>query len=167
MNNRKTILEAIDTERKRQEMLRAEGRFTYTCASPEMSNAERLTVLAEEYGEIAHEVNEGIGEGKEINLLALRKELVQTAAVAVSWIESYGLSREGALYRVEADLEEPDATVIGDTPTAAMRFAHLSYHHGQISNDVVLELAALLQHTDMIPNLATFAGACVQWLEAL
>jgi NTP pyrophosphatase (non-canonical NTP hydrolase) len=82
------ILEAIYMERERQEKLKAEGRFAFTCADSEMSNPERLTVLGEEFGEVCHEVNEGIGEGRKVDKTKLRKELVQVAAVCMAWIEA-------------------------------------------------------------------------------
>lgn len=85
---RETILRDIHRERLRQDQLKAEGRFAYTCADPEMTHSERLTVLGEEFGETCHEVNEGIGANRKVNLMKLRKELIQVAAVAMAWIES-------------------------------------------------------------------------------
>lgn len=82
------ILEHIHLERRRQDELKAQGRFAYTCADSEMSNPERLTVLGEEFGEVCHEVNEGIGSGRAVNILKLRKELIQTAAVCMAWVEA-------------------------------------------------------------------------------
>lgn len=81
------VVEAVMEERIRQETLRVEGRFRYTCADPEMSPGDKLACLAEEFGEVAramlHErglVADGGGE--------LRTELIQVAAVAVAWAES-------------------------------------------------------------------------------
>ncbi len=74
-------------ERHNQEFLKNRGKFKYTCADAEMSHAECLTVLAEEVGEVAHEVNECIGRTSGPDLARLRAELVQVAAVAVAWIE--------------------------------------------------------------------------------
>ncbi len=82
------ILQAINLERNRQDELKAQGRFAYTCADPQMSNPERLTVLGEEFGEVCHEVNEGIGSGRTVNVPKLRKELIQTAAVCMAWVEA-------------------------------------------------------------------------------
>lgn len=85
-------LDLIRAERRRQDQLKADGRFEYTCADPEMNHYERFTVLGEEVGEVAQEVltqaerrlardTEGTTEG-------LRKELVQVAAVTVAWLEA-------------------------------------------------------------------------------
>jgi NTP pyrophosphatase (non-canonical NTP hydrolase) len=82
-----TILDLVATERGRQERLKSEGKFTYSCADKEMQHSEALTVLAEEVGEAAHEVNEGIGPDRFIDKRRLLKELIQVAAVAVAWAE--------------------------------------------------------------------------------
>lgn len=163
MTNRNDVIGIIAYERRRQELLKKEGKFAYTCASPEMTNAERLTVLGEELGEVAHEVNEGIGEGRRVNLDKLKNELIQCAAVAVAWIEAHGVPLEGALNRLESAIEErPDPE-----PLAVVRFAHLSHYYSVITNDVVLELAAIDGQNYAIPNLAAFAGFCAQWVEVL
>ena len=80
------VLDLVASERGRQELLKSEGKFAHSCADDEMSHAEALTVLAEEVGEAAHEVNEGIG-GRYIDKRRLLKELIQVAAVAVAWSE--------------------------------------------------------------------------------
>lgn len=57
--SRADILQYIDNERSRQEMLRREGKFVLTCATfPGLSEYEKLAVLAEEFGEVAKEVTE-------------------------------------------------------------------------------------------------------------
>ena len=85
----------VRAERTRQELLRAAGKFLYTCASPDFtafSNFGRATVLGEEVGEVcraaldAEKVAEGRGDIPAA-LAMLRKELIQVAAVAVAWIE--------------------------------------------------------------------------------
>lgn len=81
------VLDEVDTERRRQEDLKLEGRFTHTCADSELTPSEKVAVLAEEFGEVAHEVTESIGNHSELDLTALRKELIQVAAVAVAWVE--------------------------------------------------------------------------------
>lgn len=82
----------IKNERFQQEKLKAEGRFRFTCADQELSNAEKLAILTEEVGEVAQQVLEqpdrrlvmdNSGSRKE-----LRKELIQVAAVAVAWSEA-------------------------------------------------------------------------------
>ena len=82
-----TILDMVATERGRQEFLKSQGKFTYTCADKEMTHAEASTVLQEEVGEVAHEVNEGIGPDRYIDKRRLLKELIEVAAVAVAWAE--------------------------------------------------------------------------------
>ncbi len=81
-------LDSIRGERARQERLKLEGRYKFTCADLEPSPCEKLAILGEEFGEAAHEVNETIGGHAKLDRAALRKELVQVAAVAVAWIES-------------------------------------------------------------------------------
>lgn len=90
-----TVLGRVAEERARQEQRKADGRFKFTCADPgpgAMTNAEKLTVLVEEVGEVAREVltqdgrrlaRDSVGTRE-----ALRDELVQVAAVAVAWAES-------------------------------------------------------------------------------
>lgn len=80
------LLEEINEERDRQERLKAQGKFTKTCAD-DMTNLERLSVLAEEFGEAAHEVNETIGGHAALDVSKLRAELRQVAAVCLGWIE--------------------------------------------------------------------------------
>src|SRR4051812_38918671 len=81
------ILDMIATERGRQELLKSQGRFTYSCSDKEITHAECCTVLAKEAGEVAHEVNDGIGPDRFIDKRRLLKELIETAAVAVAWAE--------------------------------------------------------------------------------
>lgn len=79
--NQAKIIQEIWLERSRQEKLKNEGKFEYTCASPEASWFHKLTVLAEEFGEVAHAVNED-------DIQSLKEELIQTIAVSVAWLES-------------------------------------------------------------------------------
>lgn len=95
-------LNDVGDERKRQEDLRAQGKFLYSCATPNgLSNPEKLAVLAEEFGEVAKEVTEEIiietrigaqrarlAEQLPVIHKNLRKELIQVAAVCVAWIEA-------------------------------------------------------------------------------
>lgn len=81
------ILDMVATERGRQEFLKSQGKYAYMCSDAEITHSECMTVLAEEVGEIAHEVNEGIGPNRDIDKRRLLKELIQTAAVAVAWAE--------------------------------------------------------------------------------
>lgn len=89
------IIKAIIAERKRQEQLRRAGKFAHTCADP-IPNNIKLAILTEEHGEIAREVCEcsqvlhpGIKPSKIGKIhRRLKKELVQSAAVCVAWLES-------------------------------------------------------------------------------
>ena len=87
------ILADIKIERERQERLRDDGKFVATCATPRgLRDAECLTILVEEVGEVSHEINETIGRflsGAEWETYRskLRNELIQVAAVAVAWCE--------------------------------------------------------------------------------
>ncbi len=91
---RAMVLKDIIAERDRQERLRDEGKFHWTCASADESNSDKLAILAEEFGETAKEVTELIinknAAARVTNQLKrnLYKELVQTAAVAVAWAEA-------------------------------------------------------------------------------
>lgn len=90
-DTRDVIFNHIDNERTRQEYLKKTGRFDFSCSDPGITNAGRLAVLVEEVGEVAHEVNEGIGHAhnsRYVDLVKLRKELIQAATVAVAWIEA-------------------------------------------------------------------------------
>jgi hypothetical protein len=85
-------LQEIYQERLRQEDLKREGRFEYTCADVEVDDGQCYMILGEEFGEVGHALNEMIGKtyiAREIDLamLAVRDELIQVAAVTVAWIE--------------------------------------------------------------------------------
>lgn len=88
------VLTLVYDERRRQEGLKAAGRFRYTCADEGMTHLERLTVLGEEYGEVCRALCKGFEAGllpaDELSdwRAELREELVQVAAVAVAWIEA-------------------------------------------------------------------------------
>jgi hypothetical protein len=84
------VLAEVGHERERQESLRLAGKFRATCATTgehEMSDPECLAVLAEEFGEAARAVSEGIAGNSELGRTHLREELIQVAAVAVAWAE--------------------------------------------------------------------------------
>lgn len=76
--SRGRVLANVDSERIRQEELKASGRFAYTCADAECTDGQALAILVEEVGEVARAMCEGKG---------LRDELIQVAAVAVAWVE--------------------------------------------------------------------------------
>jgi hypothetical protein len=90
-----SVLREVHFERQRQEELRLAGKFLWTCAHPKESNARKLAVLSEEFGEVARKVTDEINlEDKVLPAEAaecrvrLRKELIQVAAVCVAWVES-------------------------------------------------------------------------------
>lgn len=88
-NARKTIFLHISDERERQE-----AKFTgWSVASDALNDNERLAILTEEVGEVARELCERLGKCRspmqiEASEAMLRRELVQTAAVCVAWIEA-------------------------------------------------------------------------------
>jgi hypothetical protein len=85
------ILIYVKHERERQEQLKNAGKFSYTCADTEMMPGYKLSVLAEEFGEVASIVNQQMGGDTTKRCPSndeLRNELVQVAAVAVAWAES-------------------------------------------------------------------------------
>lgn len=89
----KDVLNDVHHECARQLELKASGRFRYTCADPEMTDPERLAVLMEEVGEAARAVLEMGNLANDTHRTELRKELVQVAAVAASWVA--GMDRRG------------------------------------------------------------------------
>lgn len=56
--------------------------FDQTPASPGMSSWQKLSILVEEVGEVARALNDGESQD------ALVKELLQTATMALAWVES-------------------------------------------------------------------------------
>jgi NTP pyrophosphatase (non-canonical NTP hydrolase) len=96
------ILLAIGNERSRQEKLKFDGKFLWTCADSGVTHHEKLAVLAEEFGEVAKEVVDYnidvVKYAKEIlpfplhrriyYLKRIREELIQVAAVCVAWCEA-------------------------------------------------------------------------------
>lgn len=94
--NRSDVFYFINQERIRQEELKAVGKFKHSCADP-IGNETKLAILTEELGEVAREVCEGSFvlhpnlSGAERVAIAekLKTELIQVAAVAVAWLESF------------------------------------------------------------------------------
>jgi len=98
------ILVEIRNERARQEFLKAQGKFIWTCAdsSEVASHDKKNSVLTEETGEVAREVVDfGISVDKYNEakmtfplhrrlyfLNRIRTELIQVAACCVAWCES-------------------------------------------------------------------------------
>lgn len=78
-------LDAIQVEATRAHLHHGE----HSMLSTAYTNAQRLAILVEEVGEVAHELTydaggPGVGEGRQDELV---RELVQVAAMAASWIE--------------------------------------------------------------------------------
>ena len=90
-------LNAIADEVRRQDQLKEKGKFNWTCADSvgqvshfthqsALADAAKLAVLAEEFGEVSCLVVEALIDYSRRNRDSLREELVQVAAVCVSWI---------------------------------------------------------------------------------
>lgn len=88
---------AINAERERQDQLLREGKFLFNCTSRVVDPKRKLRVLVEEQGEVAEAIDY-------VELFATRPhsvikrsdakaqlttELIQVAAVAVGWLESF------------------------------------------------------------------------------
>jgi hypothetical protein len=90
-DTRAAVMMDVSEERDRQERLKYEGRFKFTCADSEMSLAEKMTVIGEEYGESCRATLEATALSEDRNFYnareQLRTELVQLAACAVAAIE--------------------------------------------------------------------------------
>jgi hypothetical protein len=105
MNNL-NLLAAISDERLRQDKLKKEGKFPFTCAEKRerihtlMTNggftsvplsvisAAKLAILSEEFGEVSRHVAESLIDNSRYQPRELMKELIQVAAVALAWCEA-------------------------------------------------------------------------------
>jgi NTP pyrophosphatase (non-canonical NTP hydrolase) len=85
-NDRAAIFDLISLERDRQHEIwkHSHDWGRGDCSSPYVAVTTKAAVLAEECGEVARAVLEH-------DEAALRRELVQVAAVAVAWLETPGL----------------------------------------------------------------------------
>lgn len=101
------VIDDMRAERVRQDQLKAEGRFPYTCADPELSNFHCLTVLTEEVGEVARAVLEAEKLANDSHGKELRKELIQVATVCLAWVE--GLDQETQSPPVSNDADDDGA----------------------------------------------------------
>lgn len=52
-----------------------------------VDDLNRLAILVEEVGEVSKEFNEARHDGRSVDLVKLRKELIQTATMAVAWAD--------------------------------------------------------------------------------
>jgi NTP pyrophosphatase (non-canonical NTP hydrolase) len=82
------ILTAFLDERTRQEKLIEEGRFAHTPADPELSDPDRFLILMEEIGEVSGAIVQESGLSADRTTANLKKELIQTGAVIVAWLEA-------------------------------------------------------------------------------
>jgi hypothetical protein len=89
-----TILEIaltmVGKERRRQLVLKEQGKFKYTLSDPEMDEFVSAACLVEEMGEVSRAclVRAGLAtDDIDISDAALVKELSQIAALSVAWME--------------------------------------------------------------------------------
>lgn len=87
------VFAKIAAERQRQRELFSAGKITFDCASGVPDSNRKLRVLMEEVGEVAQELDrlEGCRDKRAERFVRedLEDELVQVAAVAVAWLESF------------------------------------------------------------------------------
>lgn len=76
----KLILDGVQTEATRAHAKHGE----YSMLGPNYSASDRLAILVEEVGEVAHELTYDVGNFDKDRLI---KELFQVAAMAATWIE--------------------------------------------------------------------------------
>lgn len=60
---------------------------------PSDTTGRRLRILLEEVGEVAKEFNEAEHERRIVDMQALRKELIQVAAMAGAWADAITVAR--------------------------------------------------------------------------
>lgn len=81
----------IVTERYRQARLIGEGKFDRDMADPALAPSEKLTVLSEEFGEVAEIIADSLTTAAARragpDVAHLREELIQLAACCVGWVE--------------------------------------------------------------------------------
>lgn len=82
----RTVYDEVKAERERAHALHGD---TSMEAFP-ADSLDRLAILTEEVGEVAKEFNEARHDGRSVDLAKLRKELVQTAAMALAWADAIG-----------------------------------------------------------------------------
>jgi 3-methyladenine DNA glycosylase AlkC len=103
------VLRAVHHERRRQDALVKQGKFSWNCGDPRVPWSEKIAVLLEEVGEASREVVEWMisrdkyAADPQLKVMPphrekyfrdrLRTELVQIAAVCVAFAES--LADEG------------------------------------------------------------------------
>lgn len=89
---REQALTRVNLERDRQERMKAEGRFKYTCADQAMTDHEFVAVLGEEFGEVCRQAltqpDDPLAHDTSGSLEGLLKETIHVAAVAVAKAEA-------------------------------------------------------------------------------
>ena len=80
-------------ERRHQDRLRLAGKIPRDVSDPSCDEYYKLSVLMEEVGEVAMELND-YGTPKERPRDAIYKELVQVAAVTFAWLEALEHEKE-------------------------------------------------------------------------
>lgn len=80
------VLFEVQTERERAH---AKHQDTSMEAFP-ADDLNRLAILDEETGEVAKEFNEARHDGRRVDLVKLRNELIQVAAMAMAWADACG-----------------------------------------------------------------------------
>jgi hypothetical protein len=76
-------LSAIQAEATRAHLRHGE----HSMLAPKTDD-RRIAILAEEVGEVARELNDAAIEGRPVDRDKLVKELIQSAAMAASWVEA-------------------------------------------------------------------------------
>ncbi|WP_001021128.1 hypothetical protein [Leptospira interrogans] len=82
------IFDKIKIERIRQERLQQTDLIPYTAASINVTNYQKIAILAEEVGEISKVLNDYHKTDADQLSSDLKLELIQAAAVCVAWLES-------------------------------------------------------------------------------
>jgi NTP pyrophosphatase (non-canonical NTP hydrolase) len=105
------VCKMVCAERIRQELLRASGKFPWTCATifpegPTISPEAKFAVLGEEFGEVARHVTEQLIDRSRYQPAKMREELIQIAAVCVAWAEA--ITESGDCDRLPSKHEERD-----------------------------------------------------------
>lgn len=147
------IFEAIVIERERQNELKRQGKISATVADEEMTNLERLAVLAEEIGECAHKLNGGIGGP--VNWALLRIELIQVSAIALAWCESDDFDKTAIFERVRSTL--------GVAGRHAENLASLIIFQGSLASEVLVNNRLMTTYT--LNLLVKIIRQCVRWIE--
>lgn len=80
------IYEQVRVERERAHA--KHGDTSMESSSAHDPVGRRYRVLAEEVGEVAKEFNDAEHDGRPVDLVKLRKELIQVAAMAVAWADA-------------------------------------------------------------------------------